>query len=167
MMKCFSWNGLFFKTKNWTSFYVVRKIFLGGIFNFSWGEILKSTQKAPESRGSGNDFGRFSISFFEGRISYIRAACNYPIRNANFKSWISDIQLLSKIVEYLPENINWCWWSTSTDCTFPGSWLSTLSTSCDTSKQDLVWTLQRTYWKYKNIIIGTHKLKYHTLWRNR
>ena len=77
----------------------------GGFLIFPGGEILKSTQKAPESRGSGNDFGRFSVSFFEGRISYIRAACNYPIRNANFKSWISDIQLLSKIVEYLPENI--------------------------------------------------------------
>ena len=36
-------------------------------------------------RHSGNDFGRFSVSFFEGRISYIRAACNYPTRNANLK----------------------------------------------------------------------------------
>ena len=46
-------------------------------------------------RDSGNDFGHFSVSFFEGRISYIRAACNYPTRNANFKSWISDIRLQS------------------------------------------------------------------------
>ena len=46
-------------------------------------------------RDSGNDFGRFSVSFFEGRISYIRAACNYPTRNANFKSRISDIRLQS------------------------------------------------------------------------
>ena len=29
------------------------------------------------SRDSGNDFGRFSVSFFEGRISYIRAAYRY------------------------------------------------------------------------------------------
>ena len=43
------------------------------------------------ARDSGNDFGRFSVSFFEGRISYIRAACNYPTRNANFKSRISDM----------------------------------------------------------------------------
>ena len=36
------------------------------------------------------------LSFvFEGRISYIRAACNYHTRNANFKSRISDIQLQS------------------------------------------------------------------------
>ena len=30
---------------------------------------------------------------FEGRILYIRGACNYPTRSVNFKSWIFDIQL--------------------------------------------------------------------------
>ena len=50
--------------------------------------------RALWGRDIGNDFGRFSVSFFEGRISYIRAACNYPTSNANFKSWISDIRLL-------------------------------------------------------------------------
>ena len=49
----------------------------------------------PSGRDSGNNFGLFSVSFFEGRISYIRAACNYPTRNVNFKSWISDIWLQS------------------------------------------------------------------------
>ena len=58
-----------------------------------------STQLASDvyfdqcSRDSGNDFGRFSVSFIEGRILNIWAACNYPTRNANFKSWISDIRL--------------------------------------------------------------------------
>ena len=42
----------------------------------------------PPARDSGNDFGRFSVSF-----SYIQVACNYPTRNANFKSRISDIWL--------------------------------------------------------------------------
>ena len=37
-------------------------------------------------RDSGNDFGCFLVS-------YIRAACNYPTRNANLKSCISDIRL--------------------------------------------------------------------------
>ena len=32
------------------------------------------------SRDSGNDFGRFSVSFFEGRISYIRAVYIRPKR---------------------------------------------------------------------------------------
>ena len=39
--------------------------------------------------------GRFSFSFFEGRISYIRASCNYPTRNAHSKTRISDIRLQS------------------------------------------------------------------------
>ena len=47
------------------------------------------------SRDSGNDFGRFLVPFPEGRISDIRVACNYPTRNANFKSQISDIRLKS------------------------------------------------------------------------
>ena len=42
------------------------------------------------TRDSGNDFVRFSVPFLEGRISNIRTGCNYPTRNANFKSWISD-----------------------------------------------------------------------------
>ena len=42
-------------------------------------------------RDSGNNFGRFSVPFLEGRVSDIRAACIYPTRNANFKSRISDI----------------------------------------------------------------------------
>ena len=33
--------------------------------------------------------------FFEGRISYIRGACNYPTINANFESQFSDIRLKS------------------------------------------------------------------------
>ena len=48
-----------------------------------------------ERRDSGNDFVCFSVPFLEGRISDIRAARNYPTRNANFKSLISDIQLKS------------------------------------------------------------------------
>ena len=39
----------------------------------------------PGGRGSGNHFGHFSISFFEGQISYIRAACNYPTGTQTFK----------------------------------------------------------------------------------
>ena len=46
-------------------------------------------------RDSGNDFGRFSVLFLEGRILDIHAACNYPTRNTNFKSRISDILLKS------------------------------------------------------------------------
>ena len=46
-------------------------------------------------RDSGNDFVRFSVPFLEGRISNIRAACNYPTRNTNLKSRISDIRLKS------------------------------------------------------------------------
>ena len=46
-------------------------------------------------RDSGNDFGHFSVPFFSGRISDIRAACNYPTRNANFKSWFLYIRIKS------------------------------------------------------------------------
>ena len=46
--------------------------------------LLKNAKDLLIVRDSGNDFGRFSVSFFEGRISYIRASCNYPTRNANF-----------------------------------------------------------------------------------
>ena len=67
-----------------------------GIVCWVW-KCLKSATKKRSfgARDSGNDFGRFSVSFFEGRISYIRAACNYPTRNANLKSRISDIWLQS------------------------------------------------------------------------
>ena len=45
------------------------------------------------------------LSFvFEGRISYIRAACNYHTRNVNFESRISDIRL-QIIVRYQPKKI--------------------------------------------------------------
>ena len=37
------------------------------------------------TRENGNDIGCFSVSFLEGRISNIHAACNYPTRNANLK----------------------------------------------------------------------------------
>ena len=41
-------------------------------------------------RDSVNDFDGFLFPSREGRISDIRAACNYPIRNANFKSCFLD-----------------------------------------------------------------------------
>ena len=47
------------------------------------------------SRDIGNNFGPFSVPFPEDRISYIRAACNYSTRNANFKRRFSDIRLKS------------------------------------------------------------------------
>ena len=50
-------------------------------------------------RDSGNDFVHFSVPFLEGRILDIRAACNYPTRNANFKNRISDFRL--KLVSFL------------------------------------------------------------------
>ena len=46
-------------------------------------------------RDSGNNFGRFLVSFFEGWILYIWATFNYPMRIANFESQILDIQLQS------------------------------------------------------------------------
>ena len=52
-------------------------------------------------RDSGNDFGRFSVSFFEGRISYIWAACKYPTRNVNFQSRISDIGFVSSFSNFM------------------------------------------------------------------
>ena len=53
-------------------------------------ELQHPPTHPPQGRDSGNDFRLFSVSFFEGRISYIRAVCNYPTRNAIFKSWITD-----------------------------------------------------------------------------
>ena len=34
---------------------------------------------APACRDSGNDFGRFSVTFLEGQITYIRAMCNFCV----------------------------------------------------------------------------------------
>ena len=56
---------------------------------------VSGRSKSPGGRVSGNDFGRYLVPFLEGRISDIRAAYNYPTRNANFKSRISDIRLKS------------------------------------------------------------------------
>ena len=46
-------------------------------------------------RVSGNNFDCFSFLFLEGWISVIQVSCNYPNRNANFKSRFSDIWLKS------------------------------------------------------------------------
>ena len=57
---------------------------LACLFTFiSTADLAWHTSYHPTTRNSGNDFGRFPVSFFEGRISYIWAACNYPTRNAN------------------------------------------------------------------------------------
>ena len=69
---------------------------MNSAFNkFSSGKICEPNFLPPANRDSGNDFGRYSVPFLDCRISDIRAACNYPTRYANFKSWISDIPLKS------------------------------------------------------------------------
>ena len=59
------------------------------VFMYGW----LSRCKQLVGRDSGNDFGRFSVPFLEGRISDICAACNFPTRYANLKSQILDIRL--------------------------------------------------------------------------
>ena len=62
--------------------------------NSKW-NLIRYRNLLLYSRDSGNNFVHFSVPFLEGRISDICAACNYPTRNAIFKSRISDIRLKS------------------------------------------------------------------------
>ena len=80
--------------------------------------IKKITRfEAPESRGSGNNFGRFSVSFFEGCILYILAGCNYPTRERKSKKVCSRISDWSRfrfsfLKFYInPKRNNW--WDTT------------------------------------------------------
>ena len=43
--------------------------------------------QSPVGRDSWNYFGRLWVPYLEGWILDIQAACNYPTKNANFKSW--------------------------------------------------------------------------------
>ena len=59
----------------------------------------------PWSRDSGNDFGRFSVPFPEGRISDIRVACNYLGSCAfsfNFYAFMSVVAVRAHIRPIIP-----------------------------------------------------------------
>ena len=81
----------------------------------------------PGHRDSGYDFVHFQVPFLEGRISDICAACDYPTRNANFKSRISDIPL--KSVSFLVSQF-----LCRSQSYFTGKWTYTLyANACMTS----------------------------------
>ena len=64
-----------------------------------WIVLLALNLSKTVTRDSGNDFDWFSFPFLESWILDTWAACNYPTRNANFKSRFSDIRL--KMVSFL------------------------------------------------------------------
>ena len=55
---------------------------------------LPSFKAAPAGRDSGNDFGRFSVPFFEGRISDICGACVYVTSFSNISYCINLIPFI-------------------------------------------------------------------------
>ena len=74
---------------------LIKKIWWWVLLGVGGSDEWPSCQAALAGRDSGNNFGRFSVPFLEGWISYIRAAYNYPTRYINFQSRFLDIRLKS------------------------------------------------------------------------